>query len=431
MYQLPGGWDWVCLNDLQSDEPRAITDGPFGSNLTRAHYTASGPRVVRLQNIGDGIFNDARAHISEAHFESLRAHEVVPGDLLVASLGEVLPRACIAPAYLGPAIVKADCIRVRLSQEVDPRWVMYSMQRPQVRSWADDHRHGVGRPRLGLKVIRQIPVPLPPLDEQRRIVDILEDHLSRLDAAGATLNSVSAKAAAFRDTVLESAFFRRSASLGITRATVGEVADVDSGPAFASSFFVGPDSGTRLLRGDNIEPGRLRWDRTKAWPDSHLDGYRHLLVVRGDIILAMDRPVVTAGLKLARVTEADMPALLVQRVARIRPNSAVDDDYLYQVLSSRRFVQQLLGAQVGTQIPHITLKSIRLFAFDLPDVAEQHAIAATVRAHIESTDRVEHDTVVASKRSRSLRRALLAAAFSGRLTGRSSDMEMVEEMAGV
>jgi len=203
MTNLPVGWKLATLNDLQSDEPRAITDGPFGSSLSSAHYSESGPRVVRLQNIGDGIFNDARAHISESHFNALRTHEVLPGDLIVASLGEVLPRACLAPASLGPAIVKADCIRVRLSPQVDPRWVMYSMQRPQVRRWADDHRHGVGRPRLGLKVIRQIPVPLPSLADQQRIVDILEDHLSRLDAATDLLDSVARRTSAWRRSVVD------------------------------------------------------------------------------------------------------------------------------------------------------------------------------------------------------------------------------------
>src|SRR2546430_718344 len=97
MRGLPSGWRLVTLNDLQADEPRAITDGPFGSHLTSAHYTESGPRVVRLQNIGDGLFQDLPAHISDSHFQSLRAHEVLPGDLLVASLGETLPRACLAP----------------------------------------------------------------------------------------------------------------------------------------------------------------------------------------------------------------------------------------------------------------------------------------------------------------------------------------------
>ena len=100
--------------------------------------------------------------------------------------------------------------------------------------------------------------------------------------------------------------------------SVGEVARVDSGPAFQSKLFGGPDGGTRLLRGDNIEPGALRWQRTRTWPDERLSGFESLLVEVGDIILAMDRPVISSGLKLGRVTPHDLPALLVQRVARIR-----------------------------------------------------------------------------------------------------------------
>jgi len=93
-------WETVTLNDLQADEPRAITDGPFGSNLARRHYTDSGPRVVRLQNIGDGVFVDARAHISDDHFRSLRGHDVRAGDLLIASLGEILPASVSCTAVV-------------------------------------------------------------------------------------------------------------------------------------------------------------------------------------------------------------------------------------------------------------------------------------------------------------------------------------------
>jgi type I restriction enzyme S subunit len=210
MISLPPGWRIASLDELQASEPRAITDGPFGSNLTSAHYTSDGARVVRLQNIGDGVFHDALAYISMEHFEGLRNHEVAAGDLLIASLGEELPRACIAPASLNPAIVKADCIRVRLGESADPRWVMYAMQTAAVRNWAKNHLHGVGRPRLGLKVIRQIPVVLPPLGEQRRIVDILEDYLSRLDAATAGINRNRQKLDALRLSILSHAFFRNN-----------------------------------------------------------------------------------------------------------------------------------------------------------------------------------------------------------------------------
>src|SRR4051812_23411698 len=97
---LPRGWCWVCLGELASSEPNAITDGPFGSNLKTEHYTDSGPRVIRLQNIGDSVFNDVSAHIAESHYQRLQKHRVFAGDLVIAALGESLPRACLIPEWL-------------------------------------------------------------------------------------------------------------------------------------------------------------------------------------------------------------------------------------------------------------------------------------------------------------------------------------------
>src|SRR4051812_12193420 len=109
------------LEDVATRAPASITDGPFGSNLKSEHYTETGARVVRLQNIGEGVFLDAEAHISLERFDRLRKHEVEAGDVLVAMLGEVLPRACIAPISLGLAIVKADCVRVRIDTTIAAR----------------------------------------------------------------------------------------------------------------------------------------------------------------------------------------------------------------------------------------------------------------------------------------------------------------------
>ena len=91
---LPPGWAWAQLQDLAAAEPRAITDGPFGSNLKTAHYTDDGPRVIRLQNIGDGVFKPEEAHVSQEHYETLLRHEAQAGDLIVASLGEGRSAKC-------------------------------------------------------------------------------------------------------------------------------------------------------------------------------------------------------------------------------------------------------------------------------------------------------------------------------------------------
>jgi hypothetical protein len=156
---------------------RAITDGPFGSNLTSAHYAPDGALVVRLQNIGDGIFKEAEAFIPLAHYEALRVHDVRQGDVVIASLGDDLPRAAVVPELGGPAIVKADCIRVRPDDDVDPRWLVYACRSRIAKRHAAALVRGVGRQRLGLKGIRSIPVPRLPRAEQERHLADLEERL--------------------------------------------------------------------------------------------------------------------------------------------------------------------------------------------------------------------------------------------------------------
>jgi len=199
-----------------------------------------------------------------------------------------------------------------------------------------------------------------------------------------------------------------SVSEGWQWTSVGQVAEVESGPAFQSKLFGGPGEGLRLVRGDNIEPGRLRWNRTRTWPEALMSGYEHLLLDRGDIILAMDRPIVAAGLKLARVLPEDVPALLVQRVARIRPRE-VHPDFLHYALQSQAFADQLRRSFVGTQIPHITLASIRDFRFLMPAMEEQRRIVDILEDHLSRLDAADQVLATSAMRLKSFTRAALEA----------------------
>jgi type I restriction enzyme, S subunit len=125
MNKLPNGWAEAPIHELRAQEQNSITDGQYGSSLKTGHYRNDGARVIRLGNIGSREFlNTDVAYISEDHFRSLAKHYVVGGDILVAALGDPVGRACIAPHDVGPALVKADCFRVRLSPELSPRLLM-------------------------------------------------------------------------------------------------------------------------------------------------------------------------------------------------------------------------------------------------------------------------------------------------------------------
>jgi type I restriction enzyme S subunit len=203
---LSDGWVWATVEQLAAPEPHSITDGPFGSNLKTEHYMDSGPRVIRLQNIGDGDYVDEEAHITQAHFERLQKHCIFAGDVVIAGFGENPPRSCIIPESLGPAIVKADCIRFKPHKSVLPKYMNIALNSDPVRKRTKGMVHGVGRPRLNLGEIKSIVLPLPPLAEQTRIVAEVERRLSVVEELETTVSANLQLATRLRQSILQKAF---------------------------------------------------------------------------------------------------------------------------------------------------------------------------------------------------------------------------------
>ena len=164
---------------------------------------------------------------------------------------------------------------------------------------------------------------------------------------------------------------------GWRRQTIEECADLLTGFAFPSTQYVEPGvNSVRLLRGDNIVQGTLRWEEAKHWSKPYATALTRYEMECGDIVIAMDRPVTSAGLKCSTVSTYDIPSLLVQRVARIRANSDFEQRYLEHVLQSHAFVQHLLGQKTETAVPHISPTDIRKFEFSSPAIrSEQRHIA--------------------------------------------------------
>jgi|CXWL01.1.fsa_nt_gi type I restriction enzyme S subunit len=156
---------------------------------------------------------------------------------------------------------------------------------------------------------------------------------------------------------------------------LGDVTDLLTGFPFKSNRYVGDDTALRLLRGDNVAQGTLRWDGAKRWSQDSVSDVANYQLREGDVILAMDRPWIDAGLKYASVRCADLPSLLVQRVARLRGTERLDTRFLKYVIGGQAFTEYVLAIQTGTAVPHISGGQIRSFEFLLPPIPEQRAIA--------------------------------------------------------
>lgn len=167
----------------------------------------------------------------------------------------------------------------------------------------------------------------------------------------------------------------------LKRTRLGDVAEVFTGFPFKSSGYTAHSNDVRLLRGDNIVQGTLRWDGVKRWPVSEISADIEQYALReGDVVVAMDRPWIEAGLKYASIRQSDLPSLLVQRVSRLRPRGQVEKGFLKYVIGSKSFTDHVLAVQTGTAVPHISPGQIKSYEFDLPDAPHQRTIVEVLGA---------------------------------------------------
>ncbi len=157
---------------------------------------------------------------------------------------------------------------------------------------------------------------------------------------------------------------------------LGEIAEIAVGPAFKSAEFTDDGADVRLLRGVNVGVGAISWSATKYWPSDRAADLERYRVRVGDVILAMDRPWIDAGLKVAAVRSGDVPSLLVQRVARLRARGEVHQPFLRAVVGTNQFAEYLKGVTSGTAVPHISAGDIQRFSLQVPSAATQRRIAA-------------------------------------------------------
>lgn len=151
-----------------------------------------------------------------------------------------------------------------------------------------------------------------------------------------------------------------------------EVANLSTGFPFDGHKYA--KEGQRVVRGDNVTIGELRWDtdKDKRWNEPFARAEEFSLQ-EGDIVIGMDGSRV--GRNRAQIKADDLPLLLAQRVACVRHNEKSLQKFLYYQIFSKNFENYIKSVHTGTSIPHVSLKQIGDFSFQVPDLSTQQRIA--------------------------------------------------------
>ena len=235
-----------------------------------------------------------------------------------------------------------------------------------------DYLNSLGRgatfKEISKSIVENIEIPLPEVNQQKEIaekfkkleqlISLRNQQLSKLDEL------VKARfVEMFGEPVVNSKRWPVE--------TIENHIDLLTGFPFDSSGYV--SKGINICGGLIIMPQKIDWNACKHW--SQITGYEDYILRPNDIVIALDRPWISNGFKIAMVDKEHLPALLIQRTARIRVVD-INQHYLMQSLLLGRFDKHC--NITGSLVPHISPKDIKSYSVMIPPIELQNQFAAFV-----------------------------------------------------
>lgn len=177
-FEKPSGWEFARLSELSLDS----ADGPFGSNLKKEHYTDKKQvRIIQLSNIGELGWRDSNVkYTTFEHLKTVGRSEAFAGDIIIAKM---MPagRAIICPNTDIKYVLSSDAVRFAFSTLLDRRYLYYAINSPVFKDQVYGEVQGITRVRTSLSKLRTYILPIPPLSEQKRIVERIDELLPLVD----------------------------------------------------------------------------------------------------------------------------------------------------------------------------------------------------------------------------------------------------------
>lgn len=406
--ELPNGWKVTRLSDpsvaLLNPKKSEVKDVADATEVT----------FVPMSAVDDGSGTIARPDSRKLGAVRKGYTYFAEGDVIFAKITPCMENGKCAIARglcnkIGFGSTEFHVVRAR--EKSLPEWLHLILRSQQVRHDAENAMHGAaGQQRVPVDFLEQLEIPVPPLAEQRRLVARIEALTSRLEQARQARQAALAEAETLRQALWDGIF----AEVPEDRwQPIGTHAKIQGGYAFKSEWFT--TSGIRLLRNQNVYHGTLDWSDAVHIPPARRGEFPAYEMNVGDVVISMDRPLISTGLKAARIRAEDLPCLLLQRVGRFQFKPGLLPDYLFHFLSSQAFMIHISGDGRSSAVPHISAKQIEGIKIPLPKPASQRRIVSRLDALSAKQTELRRLQTETEAELTAFTPALLARAFRGEL----------------
>ena len=399
-------WEYKSLNDLCSIVGRIGFRGYTKEDLVS--NPDDGAITLSPSNIVDGelVFSKC-SYINWEKYEESPEIMLKSGDVVLvktASIGKcAVVRNLPHKATLNPQFV------VLKDLKVNPEFITYYLKTPSTQSQIVKMAGGVAIPTLSQKKLGTLNIPVPPLSEQKEIVEYIDSSFAKIDKLKENAAKNLEEAKALFLSALKDALEPKE---GWEEKTLKELSEIQSGYAFKSSDF--KSSGKyQVIRMGNVRPGVIRYNESPVFINEELDekAKEKALLQIGDMIITQTGSRNKRDYGFTVLIEKDN-LLLNQRIARIRVKDKLLNKYLLYYSWTDYFRDQYFANEGGTVGQgNVGMDAIKDNIIPLPSLPEQQSIVSFLDSLSEKVSTLQQNYSRICDECDALKQAILRQVF--------------------
>ena len=405
---MKAGWRKYQLGELAELRGRIGWRG-----LTAKEYQETGPLFLSVHSLNYGDYVDFRDafHITEERYQESPEIMLRKNDVLICKDGAGIGKLGIVGELPDRATINSSLLLIRHGREILPKFLYWCLSSPYFQDIVSSRLNGATTPHLYQRDITEFPVVLPPLDEQQRIVAILDEAFAGIATARAATEQNRQNARALFESHLQSVFSQRGE--GWVEKTLEEAADSLCSLSYG---IVQPGEeqpdGLPIVRPTDLGIKTIELDGLKRIDPSLADSYRRTTLRGGDLLLCVRGStgmisIASDALAGGNVTRGIVPIHF--------DNTLVTQNFGYYLMRSEPVQQQIREKTYGAALMQINIRDLRNLILPIPPRATQAELADKFESMLEETQRLEALYQRKLEALDELKQSLLYQAFSGNL----------------
>lgn len=424
-YEVPENWVWVRLGSLADVKggkrlPKGTT---FSENITKHPYI----RVTDFNAIGVSL--EGLKYIDEDVYEKISRYTISSDDIYVSIAGSI-GKVGIIPSCIDGANLTENAAKITNIKGINQKYLCLFLKSEFAQYQMQSATIATTQAKLALFRIESLTFPLPPLSEQQRIVERIEELFAKLDEAKERLQKAADSFAVRKAAILHKAFTGELTKQWRRENGVSDESWEDvSLDSVCKSIYDGDhmpppksETGIPFLVISNVNTGFISFEKCRFVPEEYYDGLSETRTPEiGDILYT-----IVGSYGIPVMVDTDKKFCFQRHMALLKPKD-IYNRFLWRQLQTQSFFEQATSIATGTAQLTVPIKGLRKLIVKCPTLPEQHEIVRLIDDLLARERKAQQAAEQALASIDLMKKSILARAFRGELgTNKASEASALE-----